>query len=510
MPNLLARLAGQSGIYAFGNAVLKAGGLLLLLLYLDPALLAQAEYGRLILLETAANIAIVMVGLGMAQGLLKYATDPEHAEDRSTLTFTTFATTAGLAGLFTLAVVVSAPRLAVWILNDAARAPAVRLMGVYAALKVLSAVPYMVLRIEERAGWFVTALVVEFTFLLGGVYYFLATRGLGLEGVLLGYVLSAGAVAALLSMGVLVRTRWAFQSRYARPLLAFGLPLVFANLAGVLLNTGDRFVVNALQGAEEVAVYGLAQKFGGLVYMLFVQSFSMAFAVLGLKALEETSGEVGNLHRRTFRHFAVLAGWGALGVSILALDTTLLISPNPAYRDAEPLILPISLGFVGYGIYYIAMNVLYAAKQTRRIAGNVIGVALLNLLLNLALVPPLGNMGAALATLISYVALAALTMWQARHVVQIAFPWYALASVTLLVVGLWMLAQPSVDWAVGYRLSWRLGLVALYPALVIGSEIYTHEEWRAIWKTMVRFVRYREHTAEGSELSSQERRMADR
>ena len=496
-PSLLKRLAGQSGIYALGNAAIKAGGLLLLLLYLDPALLAQAEYGRLVLLETAASLLTVMAGLGLAQGLLKYATDPDFADERGTLAFTTLVATVALAAAMWAAVGLLAPSLAGAILDDPTRAGLIRWMGAYAALKIVASVPYMTLRIDERAGWFVAGLVVEFGLLVGGVYYFLVVEGGGLEGVVRGYVLSAGAAAILLSAGLLVRAPWRFQRRFVRHLVAFGAPLVFANLANVFLNTGDRFVIDAFRGAEEVAVYGLAQKFGSLVYMLFVQSFSMAFAVLGLKALGNPgSREAGNLHRRAFRHFAVLAGWGALGVSVLALDVTVLLSSNPAYQDAEPLILPIALGFVAYGLYYIAMNVLYAAKQTGRIAGYVVGTAVLNLALNLALVPFLGAMGAALATLLSYAGLAAVTAWRARQLVEVAFPWWALGSVVLIVAGLWALAQPSYAWDVPQRIAWRLGLVALYPALVLAAGVYTRSEVRAVVGQLRGFGRGREHGPE--------------
>lgn len=497
MASPILRLARQSGIYTLGNLAIKAGGFVLLLFYLDPALLDQAEYGRLILLETAASLFTVMAGLGLAQGLLKYATDPAFADERGPLAFTTLVATAALAAVMWAAVGLLAPVLAGAVLDDPTRAGLIRWMGAYAALKVVMAVPYMALRVEERAGWFVAGLVVEFGLLVGGVYYFLAVEGQGLDGIVRGYVLSAAAAALVLGGAMLARTPWRFQPRFVRHLVVFGAPLVFANLASVFLNTGDRFVLDAFRGAEEVAVYGLAQKFGSLVNMLFVQSFSMAFAVLGLKALGDPGGgEAGNLHRRTFRHFAVLAGWGALGVSVLALDATVLISPNPAYQDAEPLILPIALGFVAYGVYYIAMNVLYAAKQTGRIAGYVVATALLNLALNLALVPIIGAMGAALATLFSYGALAAVTAWRARQLVRVAFPWGALASVVLLVLGLWALAQPSQPWDVPQRLGWRLGLVALYPALVLAAGIYTRDELRVVRARVRAAAGRREHAPE--------------
>ncbi len=480
----LARLAKQSGIYTLGNLALKAGGLVLLLLYLDPAVLSQAEYGRLVLLETVAQLGVVVAGLGLAQGLLKYGTDPAHTQEQGSLAFTALVASAGLAVVVGGGFVLAAGPLAALLLDDAGRAGIVRLLGAYIALKLVASVPYMALRIEERVGWYVLGVLVEFAVLLGGVYYFLAERGLGLEGVLLGFVASAAGAAGLLSVGLLARTPWRFRAGQAGLLLRFGAPLTFASLAGVLLNTGDRFVLDAFDGAEAVAVYGLAQKFGGLVNMLFVQSFSLAFAVLGLKALgslaPDAGGEVGRLHRRTFRHFAVLTGWGVLGVSLLTFDVTALLSPNPAYLDADRLVLPVALGFLGYGIYYIMVNVLYAAEQSGRVAGNVLAAALVNLVLNLALVPPLGAMGAALATLAAYAALAGITARQAHRLVPIAFPWRALAVVVLLAVGLWGLAQPSLAWERSARLAARLGLVALYPALVLAAGVYTRDELRVM------------------------------
>ena len=488
MASPLLRLARQSGVYALGNAAIKAGGLLLLWLYLDPALLTQAEYGRLVLIETAVSLAVVVAGLGLAHGLLKYATDPDFSDDRDALGFTALLVTVGLAAVLWGIVALLAEPLAGALLDDGNRTALVRLAGAYAALKVVATVPYMALRVEERAGWYVAGLIVEFAVLVGGVYYFLAVQQQGLDGVLVGYVLSAGTTAVLLSAGLLVCARWQFRSRLVGSLLRFGVPLTLASLATVLLNTGDRFLLDAFVGAEAVAVYGLAQKFGGLVNMLFVQSFSMAFAVLGLKALgslsAEGGGEVGNLHRRTFRHYAVLTGWGVLGVALLAFDVTEFVSPNPAYLDADPLILPIALGFMAYGIYIIMMNVLYATAQTRRIAGNVLGAAVLNLALNAALIPLLGAMGAALATLAAYAGLAAVTTWQARDAVVIAFPWRALATVLLLVGGLWVLGQPSLGWTQPARLAWRVGLLALYPLLVLAAGVYSRSEWRILWTTL--------------------------
>ena len=483
----LSRLARQSAIYALGNLALKAGGLLLLPLYLDSTFLSQADYGRLGLIETTTQLLIVFSGLGMVTGLMKYATDPEFEEEREALISTAFIATAAVAATAAATIWAFASPLSVLLLDDPTRRLVIVLAGSYAALKATGAIPYMVLRVGERAGLYVTAFVIEFSLLIGGVWYALAVKQAGLEGILVAFVLSAGSATLLLSTAMLARNQWRFRLRFARMLLRFGLPLTLGGLATILLNTGDRFILEALSGASMVAVYVLAAKFGSVVYLLFAQSFNMAFSVSGLKAAS-SKGEGTRLHIRTFRHYVVLSGWGVLGVSILALDVIVLLSANLAYRAAESLVLPIALGFMVYGIYFIAVNLLYVAKRTRVIALNVLLAALLNVVLNVILIPYLGGMGAALATLASYSGLAVVTVREANRDGAVTFPWNVLGIVVLLILGLWALAQPSLGWTQPVRITWRIGIIALYPPLILTTGVYSREELRIAWSWLGKYV----------------------
>ncbi len=480
------RLLLQSGIYSLGNLAVKAAGLVLLPLYLDPARLPVADYGYLGLIETTAALAIALAGLGLAPGLLRYAAGASSEGGASAADYagTAFLTTLATAALVAALVVLLAEPLAGVLLDDPARAGVMRWAGAYIGLKTVGALPYVLLRVRERAGLFLIALVAEAAVLVGGVGVALGVRDAGLEGVMGAFAASAAVPAVLLSAAVLRSARWRWRPALARQLLTFGVPLTGSVLASTLLKVGDRFVLDALVGPEVLAVYVLAARFGGLINMLFVQSFNAAFSVLGVKTLtrgEDAAGEneASGFHSRVFRHFAVGAGWGVLAVSVLALDLTVLLSPDPAYRAAEPLILPIALGFLAYGVYFILMNLLFVAERTRQIASAVVMAAVLNLALNLALVPALGAMGAALATVASYASLVGLTLVQARRATTVRLPWAALAAAVLLVLGLWALAQPTWDWAQGPRVLARLGLVGLYPPLVVAAGVYRRDELRA-------------------------------
>ena len=205
----------------------------------------------------------------------------------------------------------------------------------------------------------------------------------------------------------------------------------------------------------------------------------MAFTVIGLKAITSNSSGM-HVHRRTFRHYVVLTGWGVLGVSLLVRDVTEVLSPNPAFLAAESLVLPIALGFMAYGVYFIGMNVLYADGRTSAIAGGVALAATLNIVLNLLTIPRWGPMGAALATLVAYVALASGTMIRAHRLTPVKYRWDAVAAVLCLLLGLWALGQLSGGWGTAVRLPYRLALIGCYPALVIGAGLYSREESREL------------------------------
>jgi O-antigen/teichoic acid export membrane protein len=489
----ILRLARQGGLYTLSGIAVKLAGLALLPLFTDPALLSQADYGRFQLLEVTAQLLILVGGLGLAQGLLRFVHAPEHSNDRRALAATTVATTAAIAIALAAAIWVVAGPLAGLLLDDAGAVRPVRLMGLYVAFKVVGAVPLTLLRADERAGSYVLATVVEAALYVAVTAYLLTARGMGVEGAIAGYaVAGAGSLATLtiLTAGGARRAGAAgplLRRDLLVPLLRFGLPLAVGALASVALNAGDRYLLKALApggptaAAEAVALYGLAAKYAGLVNMLFVQSFNLAFAVVGLKALAGPDG--ADVHRRTFRHYAAATGWGVLGVSLLARDVTAVVSPDPAYLDADRLVLPIALGYLAYGIYFIAMNVLYAAGRSRAIAGGVGLAAGANLALNAVAIPLLGPLGAALTTLVTYAGLAGATLRRAQRAAPAPYAWGALAVVLALVVGLWLLGQPTAGWPVATRLPVRLGLIAAYPALLMAFGVYTVDEVRALAAT---------------------------
>lgn len=480
----LLSLVRQSGIYALGNAAAKLSGLVLAPLYLNEAYLSPESFGYFALLIVTSQLGIFVAGLGLGTGLLKFMSDPQHAAERGALPFTALVATVGAAVLAFGLIWLLDGALAQVLLDGVEQRYLVRIMAVYVAFKVVGAIPMMLLRIEERAGWYAIAMTAEIGVLIGGVYYFLAVREMGLEGIMIAYALSAGVSMVVLTGVMLSAVRWTFRARLMQPLMHYGAPLVLASLAGWFLNAGDRYLLRWLDdpNGNGLAVYEWAARISGVLNMLFVQSFQLAFSVLGIKSLG--TGDT-SLYRRTFRHYVIWTGWAVLGLSLLTFDAMVVLvgfGANLLYLEADRLVLPLALGFMAYGIYVVVNNVLFATGHTKVIGANVALAAVLNAGLNLALIPVLGALGAALTTLFSYAVLAGLSARIATGKVHVNYDGRVLLVVLILVVGLYGLMWPSRAWSMPLRLPLRLAVILAYLPLLVVFKLYTWEEVRLGWR----------------------------
>lgn len=472
---MLKRLVQQSGIYAIVNVVGKLSGILLLALYGDPQVLSTADFGYFGGLNAVMMFAILIAGLGLPLGIIRFASAPTLGEDERAAVPATALLVAAIAGvLFTVIGWALAALGAEALFGDPGRADVIRWLALFVGFKTVLDVSYTVLRQREQAGAFALIGAIEVLILAGAVALFLL-RGEGLAGVMKGYALSAGVVAAIVTPMMLLRIERRIRRDLIGPMLAFGAPLIASGIAGRFLNLGDRFLILFFLGPEANAPYEWAARFGGVVNTFLVQSFMLAFTVLGMKALDETG--TPDLHRQSFRHFAALAGWVVLGLALFVGDVSRALTDVPAYIETDGLVLLVAGGFAFYGLYYVVVNVLYVAGRTRAVALSVGGAALLNLVLNLVLIPLLGIAGAAVATLISYAALAVGTARLAQSSTPVDYPWASLVSVSALVGGLWLLGQPTESWALAPRLAVRAGLALAYLPGLWALGVYGRDDW---------------------------------
>lgn len=479
------RLATQGAVYAFGNAVIKASGLLLAPLLLNTTLLPRADYGHLGMLEITGQLAMLVAGLGLTSAMIRFAA--EDGVDRESAPGVALVCTI-ISGLLIAALFwVLAGPLASWLLGNPDDTVTMRWYGVYAALQTMLFVPYGYIRFKERAVLFVLARVVEIAVLIGGVYFFLARQHLGIRGVVYAYVLSAAVAVVVLVVGMLRRVTLRFSFTTAIRMLRFGAPLAVGALALPILHAGDRYIIEWYLGAESLGVYYWGSRLSGLLNMLFVQSLAMAFGVIGMKAITAEYADV-SLHRRAYRHYTVWAGLAVLALSLFAPEITRLLTDDARYPTAAPLVLPLSMGYLFYGHFILFSNTLQAARRTHVIALTVVTAATLNVCLNLVLIPAIGIYGAALATVVSYLLLASLAAYLGRRDFHVRYDWLGSAVAIALVVVLYVAADNLTAEPI-LRVVLRVIAVLVYLPMVVVLRVYRADEINVVRSRLRAFLR---------------------
>lgn len=482
-------LIKQSGLYALGNVAIKLSGLILAPLYLNSSILTVEAYGQFAVLQVFAQICIISVGLGLGTGMLRYVGKEEKAKEQDALPFTAVVATIFLAFVFALVFWSLAGQLAEYFLENEGQRKVIQFLGIYIGCKVVASVPMMLLRIQERAGLYVIAVVLEMIVLIGGIYSFLAQQLLGIEGIYMAYALASGVQVLVLLVSLSFVVKWKFDRQLLKPVLAYGGPLIFMGLAGLVLNAGDRFILKELTTNEVIGKYEWAARLSGVLNLFLVQSFQLAFTILGLKTLG--SGDF-SLHRRAFRHFSIWSAWAVLCISLFAFDLTAVLSRvgvDEYYLSSAVLVFPLALGAMIYGVFVVINSVFLVVAKTQLISWMVILAAGLNILFNIVLIPYFEAFGAAIATVLAYGILVYLSSRKAKQEIHINYKWSTFFLVVLLITLLFLAGLTTQTWDTLPRIGARLLLVLSYLPLLYLFKIYRKDELEMGWRFLMQKLR---------------------
>lgn len=264
---------------------------------------------------------------------------------------------------------------------------------------------------------------------------------------------AVGSQFAAMLIGIIVvrpRLRGMFDREVLSRAIRLGAPLAIGGLAYFVLNAGDRVIIQSLLGTAEVGRYQVAYVVGSVVVLLLTftsSAWSPRFAAL--KDINERYALAALSRDTLYRLLSPML----VGITLAAPMALSIVAP-PSFR-------PESLAIVVFLVALSAFPVA-ASGATGRILitlrrGKTLGLisctaALVNIGLNLLLVPRIGIQGSALATLISYLLLAVLQQvsmpkqpkWRGpsfRLLARVAFP-IALAGLTLLL-------PQTLDWNIG-------------------------------------------------------------
>ena len=416
--NLRALLRG-SFLYTIGNFLPRIGAFLLLPIY--TVAMGPAEFGIFSLMLSLSGVLGVLFRMGLDGALMRLHFDLEE-KSRPSLYLTLTVTTAAIGLSLSLLLGVAVAPVFGWLFAGAPFWPYGPLTLLLTFFLAFQYVPSTFLRASQLPGRFLVLTVGGFVAVVAATLLLLLVLDLGAPGALLAQAFGAALVAAT-SLVVLARLgRATLRSDLLRRSFAFGLPLVPHGLSAWVLNLSDRWLIGLLTAGGAVAattavgVYSFGYVLGQAV-SLVAFSFNAAWVPFFYERGEERGG-VSLLREVTTISSLGLASL-AVGIGLLAPELTVLLAGDrwgTATAEAAEVTPVVAFASVAYGLYYMVVSVVFLRRRTAILPVLTIAAGAANVATNLLLIPRIGVMGAAWATLVGYGLLAVLTVWYARRV----------------------------------------------------------------------------------------------
>lgn len=191
-------------------------------------------------------------------------------------------------------------------------------------------------------------------------------------------------------------------------LIRYGVKFHVATVAGILVFRVDLLFVKYFRGADEAGVYAIAAQAGMVMMMLPNIIGTLLFPRVA--AARDTTGE---LTARVTRHTAFIMFFACLLAAPMSFAIPFVF--GPAFNDATFLFLLLLPGIFLIGIESVLVQHFSGTGLPVAIPLFWLATLMVNVGLNLALVPGFGARGAAVSSAISYALIFVVVAFYFRH-----------------------------------------------------------------------------------------------
>ena len=297
------------------------------------------------------------------------------------------------------------------------------------ALDAISAIPFAKLRQENKAMKFATIKLIWIVVNVGLNFFFLLLCPWLQHGVMgdfinsvydpeigIGYVFISNLVGSIVVLVCLApeifKTKFSFDKKLWNSMLIYALPLMVAGFAGMINETFDRIMLPRLvadktTAISQLGIYGACYKLS-ILMTLFVQTFRYAAEPFFFS--QASNDKAQQTYARVMHYFVFMCAFIFLAIMMYIDIVKGLIGKE--YREGLGVVPILLMANLCLGVFY-NLSIWYKLTNLTKWGAwlSIIG-AVITLLLNFILIPIMGYMGAAWATLACYASMMVIS-WMA-------------------------------------------------------------------------------------------------
>lgn len=423
--------ASEVTIFVVRNLVERLLGFLLVPIYTRS--FHPHDYGILVLLLTSEGFLSQVLSCGVQTSYFRTFFDDDDEDRRLTATSTAVWFLVAVNVGFLLLSIPLAPLYGRWVLGEA-HGGLVLLTLALTCLDTLNYLPFVVLKARQKSRLFVAVSWIATVAQFGTILPLVVVFGMGIEGALIGMIVGTGVKFCIYFWILRKEIAPRFSAPVLKPLLLLGIPVVFNSLATLALRVSDRFFIHRYFDTGAVALYSIADQFAAILPMLVANPFSLVWPAMRFKVMKDE--DAGEYYSRVLTYVVFVSLFFGLGVAVLAPDVLRMV----VHHDYSGAAAVVPLLVVCNVLAATAKAINVGLMIERRAYWNaivVIASALVNIALNVLLIPTYGMFGAAWATIAAFAFMNWFRWYLSTKYYPVSYEWGRIAKLCAVALAIY-------------------------------------------------------------------------
>lgn len=369
------KVAKNSLLYTIANMVTKASTFLLLFIYTNPNFLSTEDYGRVNLLTSFTNIAVLLVNLSLPYALIRFYAEYKLDKEKCRRFFGTIMTFMAVFGaaVVALMILLREPIGRIFFKGIEIYPPVICTL-LTLVFNALYQMYQSILQAKQQGGKFAKNSLLFFFFHVGlNIVLLIFGRGVclfgfelgGLNGMMLSLLVS-NLVFTVYGIIDMLRCRemyFGIDKQMLSTALKYSVPLLPHNIANNMASYISKHFLNAAGKAFENGIYSVSMQFSSVIEIV-QSSIHLAFRPWfndKMKLGEEGKKEIVDLASVAFRISAIVC----LGVALFSQEVVMLLDNN--YYDAWKYVPIIAVAHAVKFVYFThTFGIMYDIKQSKK------------------------------------------------------------------------------------------------------------------------------------------------
>lgn len=372
----------------------------LILLPILTKTISIEEYGVWVQITVTLVLIPIVVMLGLPYAMIRFLAAVKDREKIRDAFFSIFAIILVTTGLTSIFIYFFSGSIAASLFNN--QVQIIEILSVIVFFECLNVFLMNYFRTFQQIKVYTVFSCLQTCIKVALVAYFVFS-GYGIFGAVIGLLITNLLFFVIMFLHVISEIGMTLpRFIHIREYLVFGLPTVQANLSAWIADSSDRYVIALFLGTAYVGYYAPGGTLGSTVTLFVAPLIFMLPVVLSKYYDEKNLENVKLVLKYTLKYFLALAIPSIVGLSLLSKPILTILS-TPDIAEHSYLITPFfALCGLMFGLHAIIVNILVLEKKTNITAIIWFFAAVLNLGLNIFLVPRIGILGAAITMLSTY------------------------------------------------------------------------------------------------------------